>query len=296
MRRFLIAALWACMLAGCWQVASIDVIDLPVRDGQSDEAGLDQDAPDWEDQAEISEPQPDVEIDNVPPDLPEDPVVEDTPPDVPPTGMSAEQYCMGMAGAYCYYFQHCCSEEELYELQMLFDCDDDESGEYYQGCVDQYDPMVTAGRLVLEEADFSSCIAYLEEAGTECLGLTAFFQEVSWILETACAGVYTGGCCIEGRCASCRTAGEACSRNEECPIQRRCIEGTCRETSVEGGPCDDDDELSHSDCGYLYWCSDGTCRELQSPGEQCPDTSVLNYGCSGLCLDSNTCASFCGPT
>ena len=189
MRRCFIVAAWAWMLAGCWQVAGIDVIDLPVRDGQSDDTGLDADAPDEEDQAEISEPQPDVEIDNVPPDLPEDPVVEDAPPDLPPTGMSAEQYCMGLVRAYCRYFQYCCTEEEMNYLQLYFDCDDEEGGNYYQGCVDQYDPMVTAGRLVLEEAAFSSCTAFLEEAGTECLGFTAFVQAVSWILEAACASL-----------------------------------------------------------------------------------------------------------
>jgi hypothetical protein len=313
MRRFGMIAAAAWLLAGCWQAAGIDVIDLPVRDGQSDDGGLDADAAD---EAAVEEQdaleQPEIPADFTPPDPAEDPAAEDVRPDAPPTGMSAEAYCRGLLEAMCVNFERCCSAVEYGSIQDVFGCDTDTGGQYYDSCVGTYGPMVAAGWLVIDEASFPSCSAAIQGPDTQCLGFTAFIQAVNWILETACSAMFvgrvldggncndrmecaSGGCCIEGRCMSCRSSGEACSDNSQCPAQRRCIGGTCREVSGEGEPCDVDDELSFSDCGSRYWCNEGECRELLGQDEQCPDPSVMNYGCSGLCLDLSSCSSFCGP-
>jgi hypothetical protein len=308
-----LAACAATMLlaSACWQVSGIDVIDLPVRDGDLDADDLEAESDDV-DAADDGGPTDSVDAaDPAADDVPSlDPEVEDSIPT-----MDLTLLCQAYAQVRCDYMDRCCTDQDYAYFDWFltnYDCNDPDGSADYHACMEGYGPSVDEGKILLASSGFARCQSALTSLlDGECPGWGRFERYLAMAIELDCVDLFVGtaaageacrfraecagsSCCVDGRCTACMSPDGGCEGNESCPVGQRCIRDACTSPAGANEACDLQDEMGVSDCAPDFWCGGETCEQLQDSNSYCMGDGMELKSCAGICIEEGVCQDLCG--
>jgi len=213
-------------------------------------------------------------------------------------GVTADNYFDRVGDALGAYFGRCTtaalafSERPLTFKAML--------NNVVEGLKAQYKPLLTSGRVTIDETAACASIEKLNQDSCATIDLsslslgltgTAAAGDPCYVDEECPTGFFCKASACPGSCAAAAKAGDGCDASQKCSPGLTCGDNSLCQTkeAMTYAKAGDSCEAATAIC-IMSWCDGTTCRAYPGPGGECGEGAAPN--CSGSYCDGSACRNY----